>query len=189
MSKAAQYLMLSEAANASAMARDFLRVDLAPLIGDRMQYVAEKLRIRIAPGGEPFLPKGTPAKDDEFLAACLLWASNTGFVKLSPAVVSTIVKLAARVFDYPQIAKMGVSEANSQRRKGRPNRYNNDDHEAPSLNERQRVLVAAVKRRGTDDRDIVVGDVVSRLQVSRSQASRLLVSAGWPGSKGRPMRK
>jgi hypothetical protein len=80
-------------------------------------------------------------------------------------------------------ARTAISESHAARRRG----HGNNDLIRP--HDRERIIGVAMRRKGSTDRDIVVGDLAEALTVSRSQASKLLAGEGWSGSAGRRPKK
>ena len=181
MSQQERYASLADAINPSESARIHLASlkrylpDVAKGLDDTMKSasVREVHGMLIVESSE-YINEGTA------LALFLNWIIKSRPATVTANIANQMAGMAARVFDYPEIRKNAIAQFQSKKRLGR----GRDDRISPD--DRGQAIKRALKRKGSEDRSIVVSDLASELDLKRSTVSKILAGEGWPGKKGPP---
>jgi hypothetical protein len=174
MSKQAQYAMIGQVINPAQSATSHLRRDVLPVLSSNGEALPDLTNVAWLDGYG--LVKHVPMSDAQYLGAILLWVISRGDIPVPAEVMHQAAELASRVLDYPKIIAEAKRSSQSNARKGKGKHY---DPLVP--NTRSAAIAAAIKRKGSEDRDIVVVDLASTLGIGAPQARRILAQHGWPG--------
>lgn len=171
--------MLGRIVRPDLAARHHLKRDVLPVLRARAETLPSLQSVAYLKGyGIHRVTSAAPLSEPQLLAAVLLWIEARGDVPVPIDVAQQAASLAARILDYPEIVAEAKRRSQSSARKGKGKHY---DPLAPDT--RSAAIAAALKRKGSEDRDIVVADLASTLGVSESQARKILAQHGWAGRK------
>jgi hypothetical protein len=181
MSKQGHFAMLGRVMRPDLAARHHLKRDVLPVLSARAETLPSLGSVAYLQGyGIHRVTKAAPISEAQLLAALLLWIEARGDVPVPTEVAIQAGELAARILDYPEIIAEAKRRSQSSARKGKGRGY---DPLVPNV--RSDAIAAALRRRGSEDRDIVVNDLAATLGIQPSQARRILAEHGWPGREKR----
>jgi hypothetical protein len=169
--------MLAQVINPGEAARlllNDLKRDL-PSVAAILDDAIHSSRVRELLGEMLIIESGVHFDSGTTLALLLNWIIDSKLAKIPVAISNQLSALAARVFDYPEIAAHALSSEMGRRRRG----HGKDDRMSPA--DRDQIISNALRRRGSEDRPIVVADLAKELDITPNRARRILSDNDWPG--------